>query len=70
VIYPRAEHYSPNEPAAWRGFDSEEVRASLQRVIDEVNGRLLPYQRISRFRVLDQPMEMSSTKKIKRFTVD
>jgi len=70
VIYPRAEHYSPSEPAAWQGFDSEEVKASLQRVIDEVNGRLLPYQRISRFRVLDKPMETSSTKKIKRFTVE
>jgi long-chain acyl-CoA synthetase len=70
LIYPRAEHYSPNEPEAWRGFDSEEVRASLQRVIDEVNGRLLPYQRINRFRVLDTAMETSSTKKIKRFTVE
>ncbi|MBN2554202.1 MAG: AMP-binding protein [Spirochaetales bacterium] len=69
LIYPRAEHYSPTEPEAWQGFDSEEVRASLQRIIDEVNGRLLPYQRISRFRVLEEPMETSSTKKIKRFTV-
>jgi long-chain acyl-CoA synthetase len=70
LIYPRAEHYSPAEPEAWQGFDSEEVRASLQRIIDEVNGRLLPYQRIDRFRVLGAPMETSSTKKIKRFTVD
>jgi long-chain acyl-CoA synthetase len=70
LIYPRAEHFSPEEPQAWRGFDSAEVRAELQRIIDEVNSRLLPYQRISRFRVLDTPMEMSSTRKIKRFTVE
>jgi len=70
LIFPRAEHYSPHEPEAWQGFDSEEVRASLQRITDEVNGGLLPYQRINRFRVLDTPMEVSSTKKIKRFTVD
>jgi len=69
VIFPRAEHFSPEEPGAWKGFDSEEVHAVLQRIIDEVNGRLLPYQRISRFRVLSEPMEMGSTKKIKRFTV-
>ena len=69
LIYPRAEHYSPEEPEAWQGFDSEEVRASLQHIIDEVNGKLLPYQRIDRFRVLGTPMEVSSTKKIKRFTV-
>jgi len=70
IIYPRAEHFSPEEPEAWQGFDSEEVRASLQRIIDEVNGKLLPYKRISRFRVLGKPMEMSSTRKIKRFTVE
>ena len=70
IIYPRAEHFSPEEPASFRGFDSEEVRARLQRIIDEVNGKLLPYQRISRLRVLGEPMEMSSTKKIKRFTVE
>ena len=70
IIYPRAEHFSPEEPEAWQGFDSEEVRASLQRIIDEVNGKLLPYKRISRFRVLGEPMEMSSTRKIKRFTVE
>ena len=69
LIYPRAEHYSPEEPETWQGFDSEEVRASLQHIIDEVNGKLLPYQRIDRFRVLGTPMEVSSTKKIKRFTV-
>jgi long-chain acyl-CoA synthetase len=69
LIFPRAEHYSPEEPEAWQGFDSEEVRDSLQRIIDQVNGTLLPYQRISRFRVLDTPMEVSSTKKIKRSTV-
>ena len=70
LIFPRAEHYSPAEPAAWQDFDSEEVRASLQRIIDEVNGTLLPYQRIDRFLVLSTPMEVSSTKKIKRFTVE
>jgi long-chain acyl-CoA synthetase len=70
IIFPRAEHFSPEDPAAWRGFDSEEVRGDMQRIIDEVNARLLPYQRISRFRVLGEPMEMGSTKKIKRFTVE
>jgi long-chain acyl-CoA synthetase len=69
LIYPRAEHFSPEEPEAWRGFDSEEVREALQHIVDEVNARLLPYQRISRFRVLGEPMETGSTQKIKRFTV-
>jgi long-chain acyl-CoA synthetase len=70
LIHPRAEHFSPEDPGAWRGFDSAEVRATLQRIIDEVNSRLLPYQRISRFRVLGEAMETGSTRKIKRHTVE
>ncbi len=49
--------------------DREAVRRRLQAVIDEVNGRLLPYQKIQRLVILDQPMEMTTTKKIKRFKV-
>jgi long-chain acyl-CoA synthetase len=69
LIYPRAEHFSPDDPGAWHGFDSEEVHGVLQRIVDEVNARLLPYQRVSRFRVLEVAMETGSTRKIKRHTV-
>jgi long-chain acyl-CoA synthetase len=37
--------------------------------IDEVNGRLLPYQKIQRLVILDKPMEMTTTQKIQRFKV-
>ena len=42
----------------------------FQEIIDEVNHELKPYQKINRFKVLDKPMEMTTTKKIKRFAVD
>jgi long-chain acyl-CoA synthetase len=45
------------------------VRCRVQAVIDQVNSRLLPCQKIQRLSVLDQPMEMTTTKKIKRFKV-
>jgi hypothetical protein len=32
-----------------------------------VNGRLLPYQRIAKHEILDKALEMTTTKKIKRF---
>lgn len=51
------------------GKDSAAVETRLQEVIDEVNHRLLLYKRIDRFKVLEEPMEMTSTKKIKRFKV-
>ncbi|OQY30981.1 MAG: long-chain fatty acid--CoA ligase [Spirochaetaceae bacterium 4572_59] len=41
----------------------------FQEIIDEVNHGLKPYQKIHRFIVLDEAMEMTTTKKIKRFAV-
>ena len=41
----------------------------FQSIIDEVNHELKPYQKINRFTILDEPMEMTTTKKIKRFKV-
>ncbi|MDT8297644.1 MAG: long-chain fatty acid--CoA ligase, partial [Spirochaetaceae bacterium] len=38
-------------------------------IIAEVNRELKSYQKISRFTVLDNPMEMTTTKKIKRHAV-
>ena len=38
----------------------------IEAIVAEVNQRLLPYQRIERVEVLDEAMEMTTTKKIKR----
>ena len=57
LIYPSTEHQGKPEP---------EVRPRFQRVIDQVNANLLPYQRISRFHVLAEPLEMTTTRKIRR----
>lgn len=40
-----------------------------KEIITEVNRELKSYQKISRFTVLDHPMEMTTTKKIKRHAV-
>ncbi|MDR0315501.1 MAG: AMP-binding protein [Treponema sp.] len=45
---------------------AEEMKIRINRIISEVNQRLLPYQRIERTTVLNEPMEMTTTKKIKR----
>ncbi len=42
------------------------VEARMRELVDEVNQGLLPYQRITRVVVLKEPMEMTTTKKIKR----
>jgi long-chain acyl-CoA synthetase len=68
LIYPTPEAFGGNAekgPAA----SKEEIRACMEKIIAEVNQRFLPYQRINRIVLLDKPMEMTTTKKIKRDTV-
>jgi len=50
-------------------YTAEEIKAMMEKIIADVNQHLLFYQKINRVVILDKPMEMSSTKKIKRFTV-
>ncbi|MDR2964920.1 MAG: AMP-binding protein [Treponema sp.] len=45
---------------------TEDMKKRLDAIILEVNQRLQPYQKISRLVILDRPMEMTTTKKIKR----
>ncbi len=52
-----------------RCLSAEEQEARFQEILDEVNHGLKSYQKISRFTVLDEAMEMTTTKKIKRFKV-
>ncbi|MDR0602140.1 MAG: AMP-binding protein [Treponema sp.] len=45
------------------------VKERINAIIAEVNQHLLPYQKIARTVILDKPMEMTTTRKIKRDTV-
>ena len=62
LIYPNPEFKDESGAAP----SKEAMQARLEKIIAEVNQRLLPYQRIERIEVLDEPMEMTTTKKIKR----
>ena len=57
VIHPNKEYY------ANLGIDQRE---DLERVIREVNQSLQGYKKIAKLTILTEPMEMTSTKKIKR----
>lgn len=45
----------------------EHAEQILTSFVDEINQKLRPYQKISRVTVLREPMEMTTTKKVKRF---
>ncbi len=57
VIFPNMEHYASQEVSP---------NEDLERIIKEVNQTLQGYKKISKLTILAQPMEMTSTKKIKR----
>jgi long-chain acyl-CoA synthetase len=65
LIYPNPELKKENGES----YSREEIKTMMDKIISGVNQHLQLYQKINRVVILDKPMEMSSTKKIKRFTV-
>ncbi len=49
--------------------DKAQMQTYMQQIVDEVNKTLLPYKRIRKIFVIDEEMELTATKKIKRFVV-
>jgi long-chain acyl-CoA synthetase len=66
LVYPNPESFKTAEGTLKA---KAEIQKRMDGIIAEVNQRMLPYQRIERITVLDQAMEMTTTKKIKRNAV-
>jgi len=62
LVYPNPEF--KNEKGAVPS--ASEMKDRIDAIVSEVNQRLQPYQKIDRIDILDKPMEMTTTKKIKR----
>ena len=62
LVYPSAEFTDTNGAV----LSLDQMQSRIEKIVSEVNQRLLPYQRIDRTVILDAPMEMTTTKKIKR----
>ncbi len=65
VVFPSEEHYRTQGM-----FDEEKIRHDIIQAVKEVNRELLPYKRISRLRLVDEALPMTTTKKIKRPLVE
>lgn len=57
VVYPNSEYYKEH---------SVSLQEDLERVIKEVNQRVSGYKKITKLTIINEPMDMTSTKKIKR----
>ncbi len=67
-IYP-AKDFFEARAAAGNALKEAQIKARIEAIVAEVNSRLLPYSRISRSTVLDKPLEMTTTRKVKRHAV-
>lgn len=67
-LYPNQDLFLKGEPAdKLGGHGWAAIEARMREVVDEVNLKLLPYQRITKVTVLKEALEMTTTKKVKRF---
>lgn len=72
LVFPNPDVFKAPSGADGGAIDAfkKGIRAKIDAIVAEVNKTLLPYQRIKRIAILDEPMEMTTTKKIKRHAVD
>ncbi len=68
LIYPNQELFEQQLQRGEAGRKAIEERVNA--IVAEVNHEMTPYQRINRVELLDEPMEMTTTKKIKRHAVE
>ena len=63
VIYPSTDYYKA------KGFTPEQIKADIEATVKSVNQNLMIYKKIEKITIIDKPMDMTTTKKIKRNTV-
>lgn len=66
LIYPNEEALKKVLEKSGEKQTPENTRRIFEKIVDRVNREVLPYKRISKLTILDEPMEMTTTKKIKR----
>ena len=60
LIHPNADYYSQN------GFTAAQIQNDVEQIVVEVNRKLTAYKKIAKITLVDEPMAMTSTKKIQR----
>ena len=66
LVYASDGIYTKLEVVRGNAEGDEAVRKVIQEAVDKVNKTEQPYARISKITILEQPLEMTTTKKVKR----
>ncbi len=67
-LFPNAEHFKPAGEGA-QAMDWDAAESRLREVVETVNQKLLPYQKISKVTVLRERLAETTKKTVKRFAV-
>lgn len=67
LIYPSDELYKKLNVKRGTPDGDSLVQKEIDVIVETVNKRLLPYQRITKTTYIPEPLEMTTTKKVKRF---
>ena len=67
LVYPADELYKKLNMTRGTSEGDAAVQKEIDAIIETVNKKLLPYQRITKTTYLSEPLEMTTTKKVKRF---
>jgi len=68
LVYP-ADKYRDEMTKEHGDQAKQKIEERIQQIVSEVNKELQAYKKITRVTVVDEPLEMTSTKKVKRFVV-
>jgi len=67
LIFPSKDWFDQDAAKTGKVWDKASTEAHLRKVVDQVNATMMPYSRIDKITVLSEPLEMTTTKKVKRY---
>ena len=70
IIYPNYDYYSEKFGNIPKEELQEKIKGDIEEKRTRINGLLPFYKQVKRIIILEEPMEMTTTKKIKRFKVN
>ncbi len=70
IVYPSEKFVTAMEKEHGKDKAKAAIVSRIEAIVKEVNKELQAYKKITRTTVVDEPLELTSTKKIKRFIVE
>jgi len=67
LIFPGKDWFDQDAAKTGTTWDKAAIESHMRTVVDKINATMMPYSRIDKITILSEPLEMTTTKKVKRF---